>query len=104
MDRYIAATDKNGVVSTGHASLEMGRDIYISHYPADDIDRASGEFIDLLNGTRANDMAGRFLQSYYEESSQWRPSSDKICFVDFDTQRLKAFWTDYRKDESYNIT
>ena len=104
INRYIAAIDSDGTVSTGHAALEMGEDIYISHYPADDLDRGAGEFISMLKATRDNDMAGRFLDSYAEESSQWVPSSDRIHFADFDAERLHAFWAEYRKDECYNLT
>lgn len=43
MNRYIAAVDSAGVISTGHAALEM-QDIYISLYPAVDIDRSPSEF------------------------------------------------------------
>jgi len=34
IDRYVAAVDANGVISTGHAALEVAPDLYISHYPA----------------------------------------------------------------------
>lgn len=33
INRYIAAIDSSGVISTGHAALEMTPDLYISHYP-----------------------------------------------------------------------
>ena len=33
VDRYIAAVDANGVISTGHAALESPEGIYISLYP-----------------------------------------------------------------------
>ncbi|MCG7354626.1 hypothetical protein [Roseomonas mucosa] len=39
LDRYIAAVDRKGVVSTGHMALELPPDLYISHYPAVEIDR-----------------------------------------------------------------
>jgi uncharacterized membrane protein HdeD (DUF308 family) len=34
VDRYIAAVDKNGAISTGHAALESAEGVYISLYPA----------------------------------------------------------------------
>ncbi|EON16420.1 hypothetical protein CMPELA_02065 [Cupriavidus necator] len=33
VDRYIAAVDRDGVISTGHAALESPEGIYISLYP-----------------------------------------------------------------------
>ena len=33
IDRYIAAVDRNGVISTGHAALESPEGVYISLYP-----------------------------------------------------------------------
>jgi hypothetical protein len=39
VDRYIAAVDANGVISTGHAALESPEGIYISLYPGVEIDR-----------------------------------------------------------------
>ncbi|NKC23283.1 hypothetical protein HED50_21275 [Ochrobactrum oryzae] len=44
INRYIAAVDTNGVISTGHAALEMAPNVYISHYPAVEIDRSPDEF------------------------------------------------------------
>lgn len=43
IDRYIAAVDRQGAVSTGHATLEMPPDLYISHYGATDQDRSASE-------------------------------------------------------------
>src|SRR4029077_7154853 len=36
--RYIATVDHRGVISTGHAVLELSPDIYVSHYPVEEID------------------------------------------------------------------
>jgi len=55
LNRYIAAVDINGVISAGHAALECGPEIYISHYPLDDIDRSAGDFVRLLRATPNND-------------------------------------------------
>jgi hypothetical protein len=40
IDRYIGAVDGKGMISTGHAALELAPDIYISHYPALDLDHS----------------------------------------------------------------
>ena len=44
IDRYIAAVDGKGMISTGHAALELAPDVYISHYPALEIDHSPEEF------------------------------------------------------------
>lgn len=46
INRYIAAVDADGVISTGHAALELYPYIYISLYPAEDIDRSPSEFLE----------------------------------------------------------
>ncbi|EDV0150225.1 MFS transporter, partial [Salmonella enterica subsp. enterica] len=43
INRYIAAVDSEGVISTGHASLELRPHLYISLYPKEDIDRSPSE-------------------------------------------------------------
>ncbi|WP_408913612.1 protease [Brucella pseudogrignonensis] len=102
--RYIAAVDRNGVISTGHAALEMGRDVYISHYPAQDIDRNSDEFFKILKATHDNDLPGRFLASYAQESSEWCSSNDRIRFTNIEAQQVKYFWRLYQEDATYNLT
>ncbi|SQC90704.1 Uncharacterized conserved protein [Cedecea neteri] len=59
INRYIAAVDSEGVISTGHAALEVPPGIYISLYPAEDIDRSPAEFLNTLKATRDNDVPGR---------------------------------------------
>ncbi|OIV47430.1 hypothetical protein BK025_04335 [Sodalis sp. TME1] len=41
INRYIAAVDADGVISTGHAALEVPGKLYLSLYPAEEIDRLS---------------------------------------------------------------
>ncbi|MDI2590874.1 DUF308 domain-containing protein [Pseudomonas sp. 681] len=104
LSRYIAAVDIKGVVSAGHAALECGPDLYISHYPADDIDRSTGDFVRLLRATPNNDVAGRFLPSYSSEVAEWCESSVQVRFERYDVVRLKAFWADYQRNTTYNLT
>lgn len=104
INRYIAAVDANGIISTGHAALAMGPDIYISHYPAVEIDRSSSDFTRVLRATRDNDVPGRFLPSYEEEAAGWCPSVVQVVFHDFNRDRLHAFWVNYRNDSTYNLT
>ena len=37
IERYIAAADPSGRISTGHSALEMPPDVYISHYPGEEL-------------------------------------------------------------------
>jgi len=104
VDRYIAAVDANGVISTGHASLEMQPSLYISHYPAVEFDRSSADFVGALRGTAENDVEGRFQPSYAYEAAEWCPSDANVTFRNFNPRQLHAFWAGYRQDNTYNLT
>jgi uncharacterized membrane protein HdeD (DUF308 family) len=78
IDRYIAAVDSNGVISTGHAALETPEGIYISLYPGVEIDRSPDEFGRLLRATRDNDIVGVFQPDYLTESRAWCESTTKV--------------------------
>ena len=104
VERYIAATDCDGVVSTGHAALELAPDVYISHYPAAEIQRSPDNFGKVLRATTDNDLPGRFQPSYAIESAGWCGSTQQVRFARFDAARLRAFWQEYRKNEMYNLT
>ncbi|EHL99658.1 hypothetical protein HMPREF9946_03002 [Acetobacteraceae bacterium AT-5844] len=104
INRYIAAVDTNGVISTGHAALEMAPDLYISHYPAVEIDRSRSDFARVLRATADNNVPGRFQPSYAEEAAGWCPSTVKVVFRDFNAARLRIFWDTYRQDNTYNLT
>ncbi len=104
INRYIAAVDINGVISTGHAALEMAPDTYISLYPAADIDRSPSEFFRTLKATRDNDVPGQFQPDYPTESKAWCPSNWQVVFKDYNRQGLIRFWQAYRRREIYNLT
>ncbi|CAN7484682.1 hypothetical protein Brsp04_04257 [Brucella sp. NBRC 12952] len=104
INRYIAAIDGNGVISTGHAALEMSPDLYISHYPAAEIDRNPDEFSRTLRATADNNVPGRFLPSYEVESAEWCPSTVQVEIKNIDAARLRAFWKHYRANDTYNLT
>ncbi len=104
IDRYVAAVDAQGVISTGHAALEVPGVLYISHYPATEIDRSPEDFRAMLRATRENDVPGRFQPSYVIESAGWCESTAKVTFDHYALNRLKAFWTRYREDTTYNLT
>ncbi|WP_029348988.1 hypothetical protein [Bosea sp. 117] len=102
--RYVAALDEKGVVSTGHAALEVVPDIYISHYPAVEIDRDQSQFTRTLRATDENNVPGRFQPSYAVESEEWCPSTRQVRLDDLDVGALREFWSVYGRDTTYNLT
>lgn len=104
INRYIAAVDRHGQVSTGHAALEVSDVLYISFYPLQDIDRSPSDFIRLLKATRDNDMAGVFQPDYISEAEEWRHSDRKIVFNDINLALLEQHWRNYQQDKTYNLT
>ncbi|WP_321946795.1 MULTISPECIES: DUF308 domain-containing protein [unclassified Paraburkholderia] len=104
IDRYIAAVDRDGVISTGHAALESPERVYISLYPAVEIDRSPDEFTRTLRATRENDVPGLFQPDYVTESQAWCPSTRQVRIRNYDPLRLESFWQRYREDTTYNLT
>jgi len=104
VDRYIAAVDVNGVVSTGHAALESPEGVYVSLYPAEEIDQSPEQFGTLLRATAENDIPGKFQPDYPTESRAWCPSTVQVRIRNYDAARLQAFWEQYRGDTTYNLT
>lgn len=104
ISRYIAAVDADGVISTGHSALELAPDIYISHYPAVEIDRSPNEFSRTLRATVDNNIEGRFLPDYKSEAAGWCDSTVQVIIPNIDQERLRAFWHHYKADNTYNLT
>jgi len=104
VDRYIGAEDEKGTISTGHSALEVKPDVYISHYPAVDIDHSPDDFIRLLRATHDNDVEGSFQPSYAFESKEWCECTETVEFERYDPVRLRAYWQRYRQDNMYNLT
>lgn len=104
VDRYIAAVDVNGVISTGHAALESPEGIYISLYPGVEIDRSPDDFGRLLRATRENDVPGVFQPDYATESKAWCPSTVQVRIRNYDPRQLQSFWLRYGSDSTYNLT
>lgn len=104
IDRWIAAVDKKGQISTGHAALELVPDLYISHYPRTEVERSSADFIRQLRATFCNDVPGRFLPSYRYEADTWFEADAQVFFRRFDETRLRAHWAAYSADDTYNLT
>lgn len=104
VDRYIAAVDINGVVSTGHAALESPEGIYISLYPGVEIDRSPEQFGTLLRAIPENNVSGVFQPNYTTESQAWCPSTVQVRIRNYDPKKLQLFWDEYRKTATYNLT
>ncbi|MRS15868.1 MFS transporter [Enterobacteriaceae bacterium RIT691] len=104
ISRYIAAVDANGVVSTGHAALELPPSLYISLYPAADIDRSPSEFFNTLKAVESNTVPGKFQPDYPTEAREWCESDRKITFNTFNEASLLSFCQRYRQSETYNLT
>ncbi len=104
VDRYVAAVDAHGVISTGHAALEVRPDLYVSHYPDREIDHSPEDFRHLLRATGENDVPGRFQPSYAQEAAGWCESTARVVFERYDEARLRAFWSVYSRDTTYNLT
>ncbi len=104
VSRYVAAPNKHGVISTGHSALELGLDLYISHYPAVEIDRSGSEFARMLRATPDNNVPGLFQPSYAEECSNWSPSTMQVSLPGLDGDAVRRFWKAYRVDSTYNLT
>lgn len=104
INRYIAAVDTEGVISTGHAALELSKGIYISLYPASDVDRSPSEFFNTLKATRDNDVPGTFQPNYATEASNWCHSDRKVHFYTYNAPALMRFWNVYKLTKTYNLT
>lgn len=104
ISRYIAAVDADGVISTGHAALELAPDVYISHYPAVEIDRSPNEFSRTLRATADNNIEGRYLPDYQSEAAGWCDSTVQVIIKNIDEDKLRAFWNSYKSDNTYNLT
>lgn len=104
IDRYLATRDTNGKVQTGHAALEVQPDIYISHWPMNDIDPAAYDFAGVFYSGAANDLPGLFQPSYDEERLEWMAADQEVVFTNFHILRLRAYWEGYRQHATYNVT
>jgi len=102
--RYVAAVDGKAAVSTGHAALELPPHLYVSHYPAVEIERDSEDFRRILHSGQQNDVAGHFQPSYDEEVANWCPADQTVAFTRFNPAALRAFWREYSRDATYNLT
>ncbi|WP_104494398.1 HdeD family acid-resistance protein [Paracoccus denitrificans] len=103
INRYVAAVDRKGAVSTGHAALELPPDLYISHYPAVEIDHDAGEALRILHSGRKNDVPGRFQPSLAVEAGEWCMPTRTVTLRRYNDAALRAFWAEYSRDNTYNL-
>ena len=104
VDRYIAAIDKGGTISTGHAALSLPPDTYVSLCPADEMNYAPDDFRKRLRASTDNNVRGRFRPSFEEECNAWQRPDREVNFSRYNETALKAFLAEYRQQEIYNLT
>lgn len=104
IDRYIAAIDQNGVISTGHAALSLPPDVYVSLCPAEDIDHSPEEFGSMLRAGPQNDVPAAYRPSFEEECAGWRKPDQEISFHRYNADGLRAFLASYSATPVYNLT
>jgi hypothetical protein len=92
------------VVSTGHAALESPEGVYVSLYPGQEIDHSPEQFGTLLRATAENNIPGIYQPNYATESKAWCPSTVQVRIRNYDPAKLQAFWNEYRKNMTYNLT
>lgn len=104
VDRYLAAIDGEGTIATGHAALELSGQLYISHYPQDDIDRDFSNFRAALRAGEEYDVPGCFLPSLKQEIDDWCIPDRRLTLRHYNVQALRNYWQIYSSDTTYNLT
>ncbi|CAM5765576.1 putative MFS-type transporter YcaD [Labrys miyagiensis] len=104
IDRYIAAIDQGGVISTGHAAMSLPPDVYVSLCPADDMDHSPEEFGHLLRAGPENNVPGSFRPSFEQECADWRKPDREVIFQRYNSAAVRAFLTSYKAEPVYNLT
>lgn len=104
IDRYIAAIDQGGVISTGHAAMSLSPDVYVSLCPADDMDHSPEEFGRLLRAGPENDVPGRFRPSFEDECAGWRRPDREVVFHRYNSAAVRGFLEVYQAKPIYNLT
>lgn len=104
IERYIVALSRKGNASSGHAALECGPDLYISHHPRERLRINAQNVLQEARATPENNRPGHWGSSYVEEQAKGRPSTVKVRFRVYSPYYLQAFWAGYRQDDTYNFT
>jgi uncharacterized membrane protein HdeD (DUF308 family) len=104
IERYIVALSRKGNASSGHAALECGPGVYISHHPLERLQINAQNVVQQAKATEINNRPGRWGSSYAEEEAATQPSTIKIRFRVYSPLNLQAFWDGYQQDATYNFT
>lgn len=104
VDRYLAAIDVERNVSTGHTALELPDQLYISHYPLNDIDRDFSKFRSMVRAGEEYDVAGRFVMSLQQEIDEWCSPDRRLTLRHYNAEALRNYWQVYSPDTRYNLT
>lgn len=103
-DRWVAAIDHRGEVSTGHTSLEMGEELYISLYPVDDVSRSLRGFLQTLCAKEEFDVEGCLLPSLDSEIKRWCRPDKRLVLTHYNQAALRNYWRTNATDTRYNLT
>ena len=68
-----------------------------------EIERSPDNLRGILRAGPDNNVPGRFLPSYREEAADWCEATVVVTLRGIDGGRLRAFWSSYRRDATYNF-
>ena len=103
-DRWVAAIDHRGQVSTGHTSLAMGDALYISLYPVEDMTGTLSGVLQMLHAREENDVAGFHQRSLEREIKDWCLPDKRFSLPSYNQQALINYWASHGGDCRYNLT
>lgn len=103
-DRWVAAIDHRGQVSTGHTALEMGDSLYVSLYPVEDMTCNLSGFLRMLHAREENDVAGFHQRSFAREVKTWCLPDKRLSLRRYNQQALSHYWARHGQDCRYNLT
>ncbi|MDF7647739.1 DUF4105 domain-containing protein [Pantoea sp. Acro-805] len=103
-DRWVAAIDHRGEVSTGHTSLEMGDELYISLYPVDDVSRSFRGFLQTLRAKEEYDVEGFYRSSLEKEIKAWCRPDKRLALPHYNQAALRNYWRSNASHTRYNLT
>ncbi|ORM71807.1 HdeD family acid-resistance protein [Pantoea rwandensis] len=103
-DRWVAAIDHRGEVSTGHTSLEMGDELYISLFPVDDVSRSLRGFLQTLRAKEEFDVEGFYQPSLEKEIKAWCRPDKRLVLPHYNQVALRNYWLSNAPDTRYNLT
>lgn len=103
-DRWVAAIDHRGKVSTGHTSLAMGDKLYVSFYPVEDMTGSLGGVWQMLHAREENDVAGFHQPSLEREIKEWCLPDKRLSLLHYNQQALLNYWASHGQDCRYNLT